>query len=91
MEQCEYHTQLATDIAVIKTDVSYIKSTVCNHITEGETKGGFRDRLIVLEQSVDSLKKAEWQRTITAGLVGGLVSQLTPEVFGWLIKMIVPH
>ena len=91
MDTCDAHTQLVSDIAVIKNDLTYIKDRVCIHIAEGETKGGFRDRLIVLEQSVDSLKKAEWQRVIVAGLVGGLVSQLTPEVFGWLIKMIVPH
>ena len=91
MEQCEYHVQLVTDIAVIKNDLTYIKSKVCSHVEEGEKQGGFRDRLVIVEQDISALKKAKWITAITAGLIGGLVSQLTPEVFTWLIRLIIPR
>ena len=89
MDVCEHHTTLVSDIAVIKNDLSYIKDRVCSHISEGESKGGFRDRLIILEQEVSAFKRIAWTRLIVAGLIGGLVANATPEVFGWLIKMIV--
>jgi hypothetical protein len=89
MEQCDTHTQLVSDIAVIKSDLVYIKDRVCNHITQGEERGGFRDRLVIVEQDIAALKKAKWLTAVTAGLIGGLVSQLTPEVAQWIIKMLV--
>ena len=89
MEHCDTHTQLVSDIAVIKSDLVYIKDRVCNHITQGEERGGFRDRLVIIEQDISALKKAKWLTAIVAGLIGGLVSQLTPEVFQWIIKMVV--
>jgi len=89
MEQCDKHTEFVAKIAVMANDVAYIKDRLCSHVEEGEMKGGYRDRLIILEQAVDSLKKAEWQRTIVAGLVGGFISQLTPEVFSWIVKFII--
>ena len=91
MDYCDSHVRLSQDIAVIKNDLNYIKSQVCNHIREGEAKGGYRDRLIIAEQDISALKKAAWGRTILAGLIGGLVSQLTPEVFQWLISLLIPH
>lgn len=42
MDPCEYHTQLVSDIAVIKNDLQYIKSRVAGHIDEGEKQGGFK-------------------------------------------------
>jgi len=89
MEQCDTHVQLVSDIAVIKSDLVYIKDRVCNHITQGEERGGFRDRLVIVEQDISALKKAKWLTAVTAGLIGGLVSQLTPEVAQWIIKMVV--
>ena len=91
MDYCDSHIQLATDIATIKNDISYIKAKVCSHVEEGEKQGGFRDRLVIIEQDISALKKAKWITAVTAGLIGGLVSQLTPEVFEWLIKLIIPR
>jgi hypothetical protein len=95
MEQCGMHIDLATKIAVMATDVAYIKDTVCKHIIEGEEKGGFRDRLVIAELAVTSLSKeiaalktAKWVSAGVAGLIGGLVSQITPEAAGWIIKLI---
>ena len=87
MEQCNLHTQLASDIAVIKADIIYIKDRVCKHIEEGEEKGGFRDRLVLVELGVVSLTKeiaalktASWVRTIISGIVGGLIAMGSKDV-----------
>jgi len=85
---CDYHTELVANIAVIKTDIQYIKDRVCNHIKEGEEKGGFRDRLIILEQEVSVLKKVMWMRVIVAGFVGGLIADGTPELIKWFLNLI---
>jgi len=98
MEFCDYHTQLVADIAVIKNEIVFIKERVCKHIEEGEEKGGFRDRLVVVElavttlrEEISALKTAKWITAGVAGLVGGLVSQLTPEVTSWVVSLIVKH
>ena len=95
-EQCSYHTQLVADIAVIKNDLTYIKDSVCRHVKEGEEKGGFRDRLVVVELAVVSLTKeiaalktAKWVTAVIGGLVGGLVSQLLPETIQLIVKMVL--
>ena len=70
--------------------LSRIENKICNHIREGETpKTGFRDRFIVLEQIVNTLKKSYWKTALVAGLVGGLLGKLTPEVFNALIKIVL--
>jgi len=96
MEVCSEHQTVVTDLAIIKNDLKYIKNKVCSHIQEGEEKGGFRDRLIVTEMEVKTikkeiseLKKAEWTRLIVAGCVGGLIGNITPEFIqmfvGWVV------
>ena len=57
MEVCSEHQTVVTDLAIIKNDLKYIKDKVCSHIQEGEEKGGFRDRLIVTEMEVKTIKK----------------------------------
>ena len=88
MDQCEYHVKLVSDIAVIKTNLDYIKNKVCSHVEDGEKDGGYRDRLLIVEREVSALKKAEWSRVLVAGLVGGLIGNLTPDIFGFLIRVV---
>lgn len=89
MEHCESHEQLIVDIATIKSDISYIKDKVCSHISQGEEKGGFRDRLIIVEQAVAALRTSTWKVGMTAGFVGALIGNVAPEaikvVAGWLV------
>ncbi len=87
MEFCQAHMKLSEDIAVIKSDIVYIKERVCKHIEEGEEKGGFRDRLVLVELGVVSLTKeiaalktASWVRTIISGVVGGLIAMGSKDV-----------
>lgn len=87
-ETCEYHTLLVADIAVIKTDIKYIKDKVCNHIREGEERGGFRDRLIILEQEVSVIKKGYWKTAIVSGLIGGLVGNLSPDIITGIARLV---
>lgn len=87
-EICDHHVQLASDIAVIKNSLTKVETKICKHIDEGECQGGFRDRLIILEQEVSALKKAEWFRLITAGLIGGLMGNIAPEVVVTLVRWI---
>lgn len=95
-ETCEYHTQLVSDIAVIKTDVSYIKkyiesqdARIAKHIDEGEKQGGFRDRLITLEQQMDNFKKAMWIRVGVAGILGGLIGSGSADVIALFLKWVM--
>ena len=87
-ETCEYHTLLVADIAVIKNDLQYIKDRLCNHVTEGEKEGGFRDRLLIAEKEIAVIKRGYWKACIVSGLIGGLLSQMTPEAFRWIINLI---
>lgn len=84
MPQCEEHTQLIADVAVIKNDISYIRTRVCEHIDEGEKQGGFRDRVLVLERELGHFKA--W--IFVAGVLGGLVGKLTPDVISFLLKCV---
>jgi hypothetical protein len=95
-ETCEYHTLLVADIAVIKTDVSYIKKyidsqdiRITKHIDEGEKQGGFRDRVIILEQAVEALKKAMWIRVGVAGVIGGLVGSGSADAIALFLKWVM--
>ena len=90
-EICAEHTKLVSDIEVIKNDIKYIREKVCDHIHEGEKEGGFRDRLIVLEQTVSSLKKAMWIRVGVAGLIGGLIGSGSADALGIFLKWIMNH
>jgi len=89
METCGYHTQYVSDIAVVKNDIKYIKDKVCSHIHEGEKEGGFRDRLIILEQQISALKKAMWLRVGVAGIIGGLIGNDSADAFALFLKWIM--
>ena len=86
---CEYHTQLVSDIAVIKNDLQYIKDNFCKHIVEADAKGGFRDRIIILEQNVSALKKAMWMRVGVAGVIGGLVGSGSADAIALFLKWVM--
>jgi len=86
---CSYHLDFVKDISEIKTDLSYIKDKICAHILEGEKPvTGFRDRIVILEQEVSALKKAEWTRTIVAGLIGGLVGNISPDLIQGILQLL---
>ena len=85
---CDYHITLVADIAVIKTDIKYIKDKVCNHVTEGEGPGGWRDRLVILEQEVRTLKSSIWKIGLTSGVIGALVGNATPELIKWIAGLL---
>jgi hypothetical protein len=89
MQQCEEHGKLITDIVEIKTIVKYISERMVSHIEEGEKpKIGFRDRIIILEQEVSALKQAEWGRVIAAGVIGGLIGNLSPDLIKGLLWLV---
>lgn len=89
MEVCNQHQVIATDMAIIKTDIKYIKDKVCTHITQGEERGGFRDRLIIVEQEISALKKMAWIRLIVAGFIGGMLGNVAPETIQLLSQWII--
>lgn len=89
MEQCDYHTKLVADIAVIKNDIEYIKNSVVKHIKEGEEPGGFRDRLLILEGKVDDMTKLFLLKLVSAAVLGGIVSDAIPETLHLIVKFIL--
>ena len=60
------------------------------HVLEGDKSGGWRDRLIMVENEISALKKAMWTRVITAGIIGGLIGSGSSDVikcfFQWIMK-----
>jgi len=63
----------------------------CKHIEEGEKEGGYRDRLLLLEQAVSVLKKSYWKTAIVCGIIGGLLGKLSPEICNLLVKLAFAH
>lgn len=68
-----------------------------SHVIEGDSTGGFRDRVLVLESAVkriDSeqkkLEKALIYNAAIGGVIGGLLANCIPDVmrviFSWLVK-----
>lgn len=98
MEQqnyCRDHIKVSSDMAVAISTLNDIKDKICSHIKEGEERGGYRDRLVKLEQKheliqsdIASLKQAEWMRVIVAGVLGGLVSR-GPEIIPVIEKVVL--
>jgi len=73
----------------VLTQLENMSSKICGHIAEGEKPvTGYRDRIIILEQEVSALKKAEWTRVITAGLIGGLIGDISPELIKGILWLI---
>ena len=66
-----------------------IEKRLTTHVVEGEKEGGWRDRLLIMEQEVCSLKKAEWIRLIIASLIGGLLGKLSPDLVNFFAKMLM--
>lgn len=73
------------------------------HISESNKQGGYRDRLLITEQALASSKSAmekelaEIKRIVRishikigfiAGLIGGLMGQVTPQTFAWVVKLL---
>ena len=87
-EVCDYHVTLVADMAVIKTDIKYIRDKVCNHVTEGEGPGGWRDRQVILEQEVRTLRSSIWKIGLGSGVIGALVGNATPEVIKLIAKLL---
>jgi 3-dehydroquinate synthetase len=84
-EKCAYHEQLATDIALIKQGMDFIRETISQdrtktqaHIHEGEREGGVRDRLTTVETQLKTLKRDKWWVAIVGGVIGGLIGAQAP-------------
>jgi hypothetical protein len=94
---CEYHTMLVSDLAVIKNDISYIKEKVCGHIREGEKEGGFRDRVVLLEERqkkvlneiIPELKRRFWFSSLIGGVLGALIGSGSGDIVGEFFKWIM--
>ena len=87
-EVCDYHVTLVADMAVIKTDIKYIKDKVCSHVHEGEEPGGWRDRLVILELEVKILRASIWKIGLASGVIGALVGNAAPEVIRWVAHLL---
>ena len=89
---CAQHMDMVKDMATVKQvvmDMSKsfddVKARMVSHVHEGERPGGVRDRLLLLEQEISTIKKGYWKACIVAGVIGGLLADATPEV----IKLII--
>jgi len=94
-EKCAYHEQLATDIALIKQSVEYVRESLAQdrektqaHIHEGEREGGVRDRLSIVETQLKTLKRDKWWVAIVGGVIGGLIGAQAPELIGDIVRVL---
>ena len=88
-ETCEQHVQIASDMAVIKNDMAYVRNKICKHVDEGEREGGFRDRVFRLEIDVRDLKRRFWLSSLMGGIVGALIGSGSNDVILMLVKWIM--
>lgn len=88
---CSDHINFATKVGNIEFMLTEIRDKICCHITQGEEKGGFRDRLIVVEQEVAALRKSVWKIGMAAGFMGALIGNIAPEVISLFVKFLVGH
>ncbi len=66
--------------------------TIGEHIKESPE---YRNRIAVIEtiqknlrEEISAIKQGYWKASIIAGLVGGLLGKLTPELFNFLVKSV---
>jgi len=76
-------------ISKLESGFEYFIKRTADHISEGDKVGGYRDRVLLLEQSVDALKKAMWIRVGVAGLIGGLIGSGSADALGVFLKWIM--
>jgi hypothetical protein len=81
-------SELTADIAEIKAILKTLKEQVVSHVSEGDKPGGYRDRLLILEQKIAAWEKFMWLRLGIAGLIGGLVAVNSSEAIGLIVKMV---
>jgi len=81
---CNYEERWGKVLAQLEN----MSAKICGHINEGDKQGGFRDRIIILEQEVSALKQAEWGRVIAAGVIGGLIGNLSPDLIKGLLWLV---
>jgi len=95
MQQCDQHQDIVTKLAVIQNTLDTVATRICAHIDDGERPGGYRDRVINLEHchkanqsEIAAVKKEYWKTCLMAGVIGGLLGKLTPEIFNFLIRSV---
>lgn len=91
---CDEHLKLAVDIATIKETLQNIESKVCTHVYDGDRPGGYRDRVMILEQGhnnltkeISAIKQGYWKACIVSGMIGGLLGKLAPDMFLGIVKI----
>lgn len=72
-----------------------LMKTHTDHVIEGDSAGGFRDRVLVLEQTakkhdedIKDLRRAVIYNAAIGGIIGGLIANCVPEVMKVLISWI---
>jgi len=79
-----------TRIAKLESGFDYFIKRTADHIAEGDRQGGYRVRVLLLEQAVDALKKAMWIRVGVSGLIGGLIGSGSADAIRvfleWIMK-----
>ena len=92
---CDYHHQICEDLAIIKHDMTFMREKFAKHVDDGEKPFGYRDRLLICEGEMKTIKQEilrlnteVWKVGIIAGLIGSLVGQLTPELVKVLINLL---
>jgi len=94
-EICNEHLKVATSLVKIEQNLSNFKKTFdevkdrfVNHINEGERPGGMRERVIIMEQTISAIRQGYWKTAVVAGIIGGLLGKISPDIFNWFIRIV---
>lgn len=71
-------------LAVIDERLKAKVHDIDNHIKDGEKQGGWRDRLVIVEQKVDNQIKL----SVFSGIIGGLIGAGAPNAIKFIASLL---
>lgn len=100
---CEIHADtiekmasISSLLSVATNNLAIITDRVNKHHHAADKQGGFRDRVIIIEetqkrQDIDivMIRKQIWKIGILSGVIGGLIGKLTPELVNALLRVLI--
>jgi outer membrane murein-binding lipoprotein Lpp len=91
---CEQHAKIdklesalsdiSIKLAVIDERLKAKVVSFDKHVDEGEKQGGWRDRLVIIENEVKGL----WKMSVGAGIIGGLIGAGAPNAVKFISHLL---
>ena len=75
---------ISVRLGVIDERLKSKVSDIDKHILDGEARGGWRDRLVIVENKVEN----SWKFAVVAGILGGLIGSGAPNAVVGIAKLL---